>query len=161
MTNEKPKPLFPSEVPKITIPVLSIEEPYDRPMPTPVPVVLPLRTVKGGTAYVAELMRTLPLKVVASILVSEEETRKYELSIKSDYLAVVAPIFYGEGDASIELEYSKLLEWIKEVNLSLDTSIDVVVYSMFGMKYDGYSRGDILAMHGIKYDGYSKSSLGA
>ncbi|GAH32867.1 unnamed protein product, partial [marine sediment metagenome] len=67
------------------------------------------------------------------------------------------------GEMGLKTSYGLLISVTpEETNLLLKTEVEsVIAYDLFGMKYDGYSEGDIRAMAGMKYDGYSESSVTA
>lgn len=140
MTSQKPKPLFPGEITPIQLPVLSIEEPAQRVMPTPVPVVIPLRTVKGGVVYVAQLARSLPISILYEIVVSEEKIRKYDMGIGVEY-EVSPPTLFASEDVSIKSIY------------------EAILIAATGIKYDGKCAVDKLSVVSNKYDGRCTTNI--
>lgn len=137
MTNEKPKALYKSEIPKITIPVFDMEEPADRLMPTPVPVVLPFTTLRGGTTYVSNLMRALPLKTVYQLLVSEVGHRAYNLLLGTGYNVTTPPLIDISKDLLLKTEVSlEMMNWFIENNLVL--KVEPVLTAHYGLLFSTF-----------------------
>lgn len=138
MADDEDEVLPQTTIPKISFPPIHFNVPTipSKPVPTGVKCI----ECAGGVAepYRPSEERNLSLMTSYQIGSFINPQRLGEMGLKTSYglLITVAP---------------------EETNLLLKTEVySIMVYELFGMKYDGYSQGDKLAMASMKYDGYTQ-----
>lgn len=149
MADDEEEVLPQPSIPKIYFPPIHFNVPTIPPKPTPTGVKC--IECAGGVAEPYKPFEERNLSLMTSYQIGSFVNPEIE----------VPDVYVPGRKMGLKTSYELFISFVPEAfNLLLKTEVhSIVITELFGMKYDGYTKGDTLAMAGMKYDGYSKSSV--